>query len=196
MITDHDCGTEEGLRMTPLIEGGDVVVPLAGRILGRVVAQDVVKPGTDEVVLEAGTLIDEQLAEQIEGWGVDEVMVRSPITCEVRHGVCSMCYGRDLGRGHLVNVGEAVGVIAAQSIGEPGTQLTMRTFHIGGAASRASAADRIDVKHGGTVRLHNLKSVERSNGDLVAVSRSGALSIADEHGREREWVQVALWCAY
>ena len=190
VITDHDCGTDEGLRMTPLIEGGDVVVPLAGRILGRVVAQDVVKPGTDEVVLEAGTLIDEQLAGQIEGWGVDEVLVRSPITCEVRHGVCSKCYGRDLGRGHLVNVGEAVGVIAAQSIGEPGTQLTMRTFHIGGAASRASAADRIDVKHGGTVRLHNLKWVERSNGDLVAVSRSGALSIADEHGREREWYKL------
>ena len=158
--------------------------------MGRAVAQDVVKPGTDEVVLEAGTLIDEQLAEQIEGWGVDEVMVRSPITCEVRHGVCSKCYGRDLGRGHLVNVGEAVGVIAAQSIGEPGTQLTMRTFHIGGAASRASATDRIDVKHGGTVRLHNLKWVERSNGDLVAVSRSGALSIADEHGREREWYKL------
>ena len=117
-------------------------------------------------------------------------MVRSPITCEVRHGVCSNCYGRDLGRGHLVNVGEAVGVIAAQSIGEPGTQLTMRTFHIGGAASRASAADRIDVKHGGTVRLHNLKWVERSNRDLVAVSRSGALSIADEHGREREWYKL------
>ena len=153
------------------------------------------QPGTDEVVLEAGTLIDEQLAEQIEGWGVDEVMVRSPITCEVRHGVCSKCYGRDLGRGHLVNVGEAVGVIAAQSIGEPGTQLTMRTFHIGGAVSRASAADRIDVKHGGTVRLHNLKWVERSNGDLVAVSRSGALSIADEHGREREWYK-ALWCCH
>lgn len=176
--------------MTPLIEGGDVVVPLAGRILGRVTAQDILMPGTDEIAVEAGTLFDERLAEKIETWGVDEVMVRSPITCDIRHGVCSKCYGRDLGRGHLVNVGEAVGVIAAQSIGEPGTQLTMRTFHIGGAASRASAADRIEVKHGGTVRLHNLKWVERTTGDLVAVSRSGALSVADDHGREREWYKL------
>jgi len=186
VITDLDCGTDEGLRMTPLIEGGDVVVPLAVRILGRVTAHDIVKPGAEEVLLEAGSLIDERLAEEIEGWGIDDLIVRSPITCEIRHGVCSKCYGRDLGRGHLVNVGEAVGVIAAQSIGEPGTQLTMRTFHIGGAASRASASDRIEVKHGGAVRLHNLKWVERINGDLVAVSRSGTLGIADEQGRERE----------
>ncbi|NBS12437.1 MAG: DNA-directed RNA polymerase subunit beta', partial [Gammaproteobacteria bacterium] len=186
VITDHDCGTTDGLRMTPLIEGGDVVVPLATRILGRVAAQDVLKPGSDEIAIEAGTLIDERLAEQAEMWGIDELVVRSPITCEVRYGVCSKCYGRDLGRGHLVNVGEAIGVIAAQSIGEPGTQLTMRTFHIGGAASRASASDRIEVKHGGSVRLHNLKWVERINGDLVAVSRSGMLGIADEQGRERE----------
>ena len=186
VITDHDCGTTDGLRMTPLIEGGDVVVPLATRILGRVSAQDVMKPGTDEIAIEAGTLIDERLAEQAETWGIDELIVRSPITCEIRYGVCSKCYGRDLGRGHLVNVGEAIGVIAAQSIGEPGTQLTMRTFHIGGAASRASASDRIEVKHGGAIRLHNLKWVERINGDLVAVSRSGMLGIADEQGRERE----------
>jgi DNA-directed RNA polymerase subunit beta' len=122
--------------------------------------------------------------------GVDEIVVRSAITCETAHGVCSACYGRDLARGHQVNVGEAVGVIAAQSIGEPGTQLTMRTFHIGGAASRASAVDSVQVKHGGTVRLHNIKHVERSDGKLVVVSRSSALAVADEHGREREYYKL------
>ena len=187
VVTENDCGTEEGLLMTPLIEGGDVVVPLGTRILGRVVAKDVFKPGTeDEMAVPAGTLIDEQWVEKIEGMGIDEVLVRSAITCETRQGICASCYGRDLGRGHIVNPGEAVGVIAAQSIGEPGTQLTMRTFHIGGAASRASAADSVQVKNSGTVRLHNMKTVTKENGDLVAVSRSGAIALADEHGRERE----------
>ena len=187
VVTENDCGTEEGLLMTPLIEGGDVVVPLGTRILGRVVAKDVFKPGTeDEMAVPAGTLIDEQWVEKIEGMGIDEVLVRSAISCETRQGICASCYGRDLGRGHIVNPGEAVGVIAAQSIGEPGTQLTMRTFHIGGAASRASAADSVQVKNSGTVRLHNMKTVTKENGDLVAVSRSGAIALADEHGRERE----------
>ncbi len=191
VITDVDCGTERGLVMTPLIEGGDVVVGLGQRILGRVVAQTVIKPGTDdEVVIEAGTLIDEKWVDRIESAGVDEVIVRSAIACEARHGVCGMCYGRDLARGHLVNVGEAVGVIAAQSIGEPGTQLTMRTFHIGGAASRATAVDSIQVKNKGSVRLHNMKTVEKESGELVAVSRSGSVAIADEHGREREMYKV------
>ncbi len=186
VVTDRDCGTERGLVVTPLIEGGDVVVALGDRILGRVMATDVVKPGSDEVVAPAGTLVDERWVKIIEAAGVDEVLVRSAITCESRVGICSSCYGRDLGRGHQVNVGEAVGVIAAQSIGEPGTQLTMRTFHIGGAASRASAADSVQVKNAGTVRLHNLKTVTRSSGELVAVSRSGSIAVADEHGRERE----------
>ena len=187
VVTEHDCGTEEGLVMTPLIEGGDVVVALGDRILGRVVATDVHKPGSEgDIVVPAGTLIDEAWVARIEAEGVDEIRVRSAITCESRVGICSSCYGRDLGRGHQVNVGEAVGVIAAQSIGEPGTQLTMRTFHIGGAASRASAADSVQVKNNGTVRLHNMKTVTRDNGNLVAVSRSGAIAIADEHGRERE----------
>jgi DNA-directed RNA polymerase subunit beta' len=136
--------------------------------------------------LARGTLIDEAWVEKLDELGVDEMIVRSAITCETAHGVCRACYGRDLARGHLVNVGEAVGVIAAQSIGEPGTQLTMRTFHIGGAASRATAVDNIQVKHGGTIRLHNLKTVERESGELVAISRSGAIAVADEHGRERE----------
>ena len=122
--------------------------------------------------------------------GVDEIVVRSAITCGTSHGVCSACYGRDLARGHQVNVGESVGVIAAQSIGEPGTQLTMRTFHIGGAASRASAVDSVQVKHGGKVRLHNIKHVERADGKLVVVSRSSALAVADGHGREREYYKL------
>lgn len=187
VVTEFDCGTEEGLIVTPLIEGGDVVVGLGDRILGRVVAKDVFKPGSvGDVVVAAGTLIDEAWVKVIEQAGVDEVFVRSAITCESRVGICSCCYGRDLGRGHQVNVGEAVGVIAAQSIGEPGTQLTMRTFHIGGAASRASAADSVQVKNSGTIRLNNMKTVTRENGDLVAVSRSGSISVVDEHGRERE----------
>jgi len=186
VITELDCGTEQGLLMSPHIEGGDIVEPLGERVLGRVVARDVCKPGTEEVIVPAGTLIDEKWVEFLELNSVDEVLVRSPITCETRYGVCSTCYGRDLARGHLINRGEAVGVIAAQSIGEPGTQLTMRTFHIGGAASRTSAADSVQVKNGGTVRLHNLKHVERADGALVAVSRSGELAVADEFGRERE----------
>ncbi|MDN3237885.1 DNA-directed RNA polymerase subunit beta' [Pseudomonas sp. WAC2] len=187
VVTEVDCGTEHGLVMTPHIEGGDVVEPLGERVLGRTIARDVFKPGADdEVIVPAGTLVDERWVEFLELNSVDEVVVRSPITCETRHGICAKCYGRDLARGHQVNIGEAVGVIAAQSIGEPGTQLTMRTFHIGGAASRTSAADNVQVKNGGTIRLHNLKHVERADGALVAVSRSGELAIADDFGRERE----------
>lgn len=170
----------------PVIEGGDIIESLGDRILGRVVAIDVLVPGTNETAIAAGTMIDEKLVQEIERMGIDEVLVRSPITCKTRFGICSTCYGRDLARGHLANVGEAVGVMAAQSIGEPGTQLTMRTFHIGGAASRASAADSVQVKKGGVIRLHNIKHVERANGELVAVSRSGELAVADENGRERE----------
>ena len=186
VVTEVDCGTEEGLVLTPHIEGGDVVEPLGDRVLGRVIAQDVVSPGTGDVLIPMGTLVDERWVEFIENNSIDEVVVRSPISCETRHGICAKCYGRDLARGHEVNQGEAVGVIAAQSIGEPGTQLTMRTFHIGGAASRTSATDSVQVKNGGSVRLINLKHVAREDGSLVAVSRSGELAIADEFGRERE----------
>ncbi len=186
VVTQVDCGTDGGLIMTPHIEGGDVVDPLGDRVLGRVIAQDVLKPGSEEVLIPMDTLVDESWVEFIENNSIDEVVVRSPITCETRHGICAKCYGRDLARGHEVNQGEAVGVIAAQSIGEPGTQLTMRTFHIGGAASRTSAADSVQVKNGGTVRLLNLKHVTRADGNLIAVSRSGELAIADEFGRERE----------
>ncbi len=150
------------------------------------VAQDVLDADGKTLVIPGGTMLDEAWVERLDVLGIDEVLVRSAITCATRHGVCGACYGRDLARGHQVNVGEAVGVIAAQSIGEPGTQLTMRTFHIGGAASRATAIDNIQVKHGGGVRLHNLKTVSRESGELVAVSRSGEIAVADEHGRERE----------
>ena len=185
VVTEEDCGTEEGLLMTPLIEGGDIVEPLRERVLGRTVARDLVRPGTDEVVFTAGTVLDEVWVEKLEAMGIDEMIVRSPITCKTKWGMCSRCYGRDLARGHRVNIGEAVGVIAAQSIGEPGTQLTMRTFHIGGAASRASAVSSIQVKHGGRIRFHNAKHVQHKDG-FVIVSRSAELAVVDELGRERE----------
>ena len=185
VITEVDCGTEDGMLVSAVIEGGDVVEALGTRILGRVTAEDVVDDGN--LVVEKGTMLDERAVDLIEASSVDEIMVRSPITCETRYGLCSMCYGRDLGRGHLVNIGEAVGVIAAQSIGEPGTQLTMRTFHIGGAASRATAIDNVQVKHTGAIKLHNLKTITKTDGDLVAVSRSGEIAVSDkETGRERE----------
>ena len=186
VVLEHDCGTEFGLLMSPIIEGGDVVEPLRERILGRVTATDVYAPASDEVVCPAGTLLDEGWVRHLEQIGIDQVRVRSAITCEARVGVCAACYGRDLARGHLVNQGEAVGVIAAQSIGEPGTQLTMRTFHIGGAASRAAAVNSIEIKSAGVVRLHNIKTVRHTSGNLVAVSRSGELTVVDEKGMERE----------
>ena len=186
VITEHDCGTEQGLTMAPIIEGGDIIAPLGDRVLGRVLAGDVVEEDSGDVIAEAGTVINERMVDELETCGVDQVYVRSPITCETRFGICSQCYGRDLARGHVANVGEAVGVIAAQSIGEPGTQLTMRTFHIGGAASRATASDNIQVKNTGTIHLSNMKTVENTRGELVVVSRSGELIVNDVNGRERE----------
>ncbi len=187
VITEVDCGTSEGLMMTPIVEGGDVVEPLRDRVLGRIVAEDVFLPGNDEdPIVTRNTLLDEAWVQKLEDAGVQSLKVRSTITCESDFGVCAHCYGRDLARGHIVNIGEAVGVIAAQSIGEPGTQLTMRTFHIGGAASRAAAVDNITVKTTGSIKFNNLKFVEHANGSLVAVSRSGELSVLDGHGRERE----------
>jgi DNA-directed RNA polymerase subunit beta' len=161
VVTEVDCGTDEGLLMTPVIDGGDIIESLGDRVLGRIVAKDVMKPGSDdEIAITAGTMLDERWIRRLEELGIDEIEVRSPITCETRHGICATCYGRDLARGHKVNIGEAIGVVAAQSIGEPGTQLTMRTFHIGGAASRATAQDNIQIINDGTVRLHNVKTVE------------------------------------
>jgi DNA-directed RNA polymerase subunit beta' len=190
VISDYDCGTQNGLTMTPIIEGGDVVEPLVERVLGRVAAIDVTEPSGNTVLIPAGTMIDENLVAVLEEHGIDKMLVRSVITCESRKGVCGKCYGRDLGRGHLVNIGEAVGVVAAQSIGEPGTQLTMRTFHIGGAASRSAAVSNVQVKSAGTVKLNNLKTVKNRENNLVAVSRSGEVGVMDDYGRERERYKI------
>ena len=190
VVTEVDCGAPHGLTMTPLVEGGDVVEALGERVLGRVLADDVLKPGSEDVLIERGTLLDEYLVRHLEQEGVDQLKVRSPITCKTRYGVCAQCYGRDLARGHLISIGEAVGVIAAQSIGEPGTQLTMRTFHIGGAASRAAAASSVEVRNKGTIRFHRLKTVQHEKGHLVAASRSGEIGVVDDFGRERERYKI------
>ncbi len=191
VVVETDCGSEEGLPMTSLVEGGEIIEPLRDRVLGRVVAEDVVHPNTGGVVIARNTLLTEQHLGQLDELGVDALKVRSPLTCRSRHGVCALCYGRDLARGHLVNAGEAVGVIAAQSIGEPGTQLTMRTFHIGGAASRSAAQSSIDIKQGGFFRYQpNLRLVTHSSGRHVVVGRNGEVTVTDEQGREKERYKV------
>jgi len=190
VVTEDDCGTENGILMKPLIEGGDIVEPLRERVLGRTVLKDLYTKDSKTLILEAGTLLDEQNVDVLEEYAVDEVWVRSVITCDVAHGVCAKCYGRDLAKGRLVSVGESVGVVAAQSIGEPGTQLTMRTFHIGGAASRSVAANSIEVKTKGLARYHDLKIVENTKGENVIVSRSGELGVYDENGREKERYKI------
>ena len=191
VVTQYDCGTSAGLELTPHIEGGEVVVPLRDRVIGRVLAEDVLDKDGNVLVAKGVELLDSSL-DIIEKHSIDKLKVRSSITCETKHGICALCYGRDLSRGHLVNIGEAVGVIAAQSIGEPGTQLTMRTFHIGGAASRATAANSIQVRTKGTIKLNNLKTVEHhESGNLVVVSRSGDLNVIDSSGRECERYKIA-----
>ncbi len=186
VITEDDCKTKEGFVFKALVEGGEVIEKLCDRVLGRVTADDVVDPETQETVIFAGTMLDEDKVDLIERLGVDEVKVRTPLTCATRYGLCAQCYGRDLGRGNRVNVGESVGVIAAQSIGEPGTQLTMRTFHVGGAASRAAIADKVESKSAGVVRLVGMRYVMRTDETKVVISRSGEVVITDDHGRERE----------
>ena len=190
VVIGEDCGTSNGLVMMPIIEGGDVVEPLSERVLGRVAAVDVLDGSGKNIIVPKGTLLDEHWVSVLDENSVDQVLVRSVITCENRHGVCVACYGRDLGRGHIVNIGEAIGVIAAQSIGEPGTQLTMRTFHIGGAASRSAAISNVQVKSAGSLKLNNLKSVVNREGNLIAVSRSGEVGVVDEYGRERERYKI------
>jgi DNA-directed RNA polymerase subunit beta' len=187
VVTEEDCGTMDGSLMRAIVEGGEVIESLRDRILGRVAAEDVLHPESRAVVVKAGAMFDEDVVEELEAAGVDEVKVRTALTCATRFGLCSKCYGRDLGRGGLVNVGEAVGVIAAQSIGEPGTQLTMRTFHIGGAASRAAIASSVEAKSSGVVGFNTtMRYVTNSKGELVVIARSGEIVIHDEHGRERE----------
>ncbi|UUX96362.1 DNA-directed RNA polymerase subunit beta' [Aquabacterium sp. J223] len=187
VVTEVDCGTENGFATRALVEGGEVIESLRDRILGRVAAVEVQHPETQEVLMPSGTMLDEEALDEIEAAGVDEVKVRTPLTCATRFGICAKCYGRDLGRGGLVNVGEAVGVIAAQSIGEPGTQLTMRTFHIGGAASRAAVASSVEAKSDGFIGFNpTMRYVTNGKGELVVISRSGEIIISDQHGRERE----------
>ena len=187
VITEDDCGTTHGTLMRAIVEGGEVIESLRERILGRTTAEDVLNPETQAVIIPAGQMIDEDACDLIEQVGVDEVRVRTALTCETRYGLCGKCYGRDLGRGGSVNVGEAVGVIAAQSIGEPGTQLTMRTFHIGGAASRAAVASSVEAKSNGIIGFNaTMRYVTNSKGELVVIARSGEIVIHDEHGRERE----------
>jgi DNA-directed RNA polymerase subunit beta' len=187
VVIEDDCGTLNGFAMKALVEGGEVVEPLRERILGRVVAADVINPDTQDALYAAGTLLDEDAVDTIEKLGIDEVFVRTPLTCETRYGLCASCYGRDLGRGALVNAGEAVGVIAAQSIGEPGTQLTMRTFHVGGAASRAAAQSQIEAKSTGTIRFTaTMRYVSNPRQEKIVIARSAEILIADDHGRERE----------
>jgi DNA-directed RNA polymerase subunit beta' len=187
VVIEDDCGTSNGTHMKAMVEGGEVIEALRDRILGRVTGHDVVNPETQETVYAAGTLLDEDMVEEIERLGIDEVKVRTPLNCDTRYGLCAMCYGRDLGRGMLVNSGEAVGVVAAQSIGEPGTQLTMRTFHIGGAASRAAVASSVEAKSNGTIRFTaTMRYVTNGKGSQIVISRSGEVLITDDHGRERE----------
>jgi len=187
VVTEEDCGTDNGVAMKALVEGGEVIEALHERILGRVAANDIINPENQAVIYSAGSLLDENAVDNIEFLGIDEVKVRTPLTCETRHGLCAKCYGRDLGRGTMVNLGEAVGVIAAQSIGEPGTQLTMRTFHIGGAASRTAVASQVESRSNGTVRYSpTMRYVTNSRRELIAISRSGEVVIHDDNGRERE----------
>jgi DNA-directed RNA polymerase subunit beta' len=187
VVTEQDCGTSEGLMTKALVKGGEVIEPLHDRILGRVAALDIINPETQEVVYAAGTLLTEDEVEHIDALGIDEVKVRTALTCDTRYGICAKCYGRDLGRGKLINMGEAVGVIAAQSIGEPGTQLTMRTFHIGGAVSRAASVSQAESKSNGVVRFSStMRYVTNARNEQVVISRNGEVAIQDENGRERE----------
>ncbi|GAB4207191.1 MAG: DNA-directed RNA polymerase subunit beta' [Tibeticola sp.] len=187
VVTEDDCGTHNGSVMRAIVEGGEVIESLRERILGRTAADDVLHPETGEVLVRAGDMLDEDVLDLFESVGVDEVKVRTALTCETRFGLCAKCYGRDLGRGGLINIGEAVGVIAAQSIGEPGTQLTMRTFHIGGAASRAAIASSVEAKSNGIIGFNStMRYVTNTRGELVVIARSGEIIIQDEHGRERE----------
>ena len=187
VVNSQDCGTSNGTLMRAIVEGGEVIESLRDRVLGRTTAEEVIHPETRQVLVQAGELLDEDLLDVLEAAAVDEVKVRTALTCETRFGICAKCYGRDLGRGGLVNIGEAVGVIAAQSIGEPGTQLTMRTFHIGGAASRAAVASSVEAKSSGMIGFNaTMRYVTNTKGELVVIARSGEIIIHDEHGRERE----------
>src|ERR1700675_4045000 len=186
IVSEYDCGTVKYIDAAPLVEGGDIIQSLRDRVLGRVAAEDIRDPFTGEIIVQAGTEIAEELAQRIEDSGLERVRIRSALTCESKRGICVMCYGRNLGTGRLAEFGEAVGIIAAQSIGEPGTQLTMRTFPIGGTASRVVEASKHDAKHAGIVKYHNIRSVVNRDGDSVVLNRNGEIVVVDERGREKE----------
>jgi DNA-directed RNA polymerase subunit beta' len=185
-VSEYDCGTVKYIDATPLVEGGDIIQSLRDRILGRVAAEDVRDPLSSEIIVQANNEIIEETSQKIEDSGLERVRIRSGLTCDTKRGICVLCYGRNLGSGRLAELGEAVGIIAAQSIGEPGTQLTMRTFHIGGTASRVVEASKHEAKSAGVVKFHNLRTVVNRDGDLVATNRNGEIGVADERGRERE----------
>ena len=186
IVSEYDCGTVKYIETTPLVEGGDIIQSLRDRVLGRVTAEDVRDPVSNEIIVQANNEITEELAQKVEDSGLERVRIRSTLTCDTKRGICVLCYGRNLGSGRLAELGEAVGIIAAQSIGEPGTQLTMRTFHIGGTASRVVEASKHEAKSAGVVKFHNLRTVVNRDGDLVATNRNGEIAVADERGRERE----------
>jgi DNA-directed RNA polymerase subunit beta' len=189
IVSEQNCGTVEGIYVGPIVESGEIIEPLRDRIIGRV-SLEKIKDFEGSVIVEVNQEITEDFANAIQGAGIEKVKIRSVLTCESKRGVCILCYGRNLASGRMVELGEAVGVIAAQSIGEPGTQLTMRTFHIGGTASRVSEQSRLDAKSHGTVRFFNMLTVRSKSGDLVAMNRSGAIAVVDERGREKEHYQV------
>jgi len=190
VITEEDCGTKNGLTVSVIIEGGEIVEKLSQRILGRVLAEPLIDQSTKKTILKSGTIIEENNVDLLEEYGIDSIKVRSAVTCETNHGICINCYGRDLARGNIVNIGEAVGIIAAQSIGEPGTQLTMRTFHIGGAASSAAADNCVEVNNDGKATFNNIKTIKNVNKDFVAVGRSGEIKISDKFGKEKESYKI------
>jgi DNA-directed RNA polymerase subunit beta' len=190
VIREHDCGTLDGIEVESLVEGGEIIESMRERILGRVALEEIRDPFSNDVIVKGNEEIDEALADRIEDIGIDKVKIRSVLTCKSRQGVCALCYGRDLARGRLVNVGEAIGIIAAQSIGEPGTQLTMRTFHIGGTASRRAEQTTLECRIDGKVKFINLKSVKNREGNLIVMNRNGEIAILDENGRERRRYSV------
>ncbi|MDE5832164.1 MAG: DNA-directed RNA polymerase subunit beta', partial [Desulfovibrio sp.] len=187
IVSEHDCGTVDGIEITPLQVGGEIKTPLSERIIGRALLYPVMDPEDPEkVLLPENTLIGKKEADLIEKYHIPSVTVRSPLTCQSERGICALCYGRDLGRGHLVNTGETVGIIAAQSIGEPGTQLTMRTFHIGGTASSTIEKNSLEAQNAGTIHLHRVRTVRNSKGDQLVLGKSGQIVIVDSQGKEAE----------
>ena len=190
VVSNYDCKTTDGIEIAALVEGGEIIEAIGDRILGRVALEDITDPYTGKVLVKANEEINEDRMTAIEEAGIEKVIIRSGLTCKTEVGICCLCYGRDLSRGHLVNIGEAVGIIAAQSIGEPGTQLTMRTFHVGGTATRRAEQSSLEVRHEGTVKLFRTNLVKDRQGTFTVMNRNGELAVLDDTGRERERYQL------